>query len=186
MGNGLWDDGGNIRTRYSENRIDNNWGAGIKHEISYDAEISGNYISGNGFALKKGWLWGAGIEISSSGGLSRIDIVGNTVVNNYNGISLLQADRYREAPDPWGPHVVQNVSVHDNRILMRSGQSSGAVQDNGDTAIFNSRHNRFETNSYYLDSVSATHFAWTDRSYEWVRWRAVGQDANGRASSISS
>ena len=119
MGPGFWDDGGNIYTTYEYNKIVNNWGAGIQHEISYDATIEHNEISGNGFGTHQGWAWDAGIQIQSSGGTKLIEIADNMVVNNYNGITLLDSgNRAWDQPAPHGPHIVQNVWVHDNTISM--------------------------------------------------------------------
>jgi hypothetical protein len=176
-GPGLWSDGGNIRTRYAANRISGNWGAGIQYEISYDATIEDNEITGNG-RRPKGWAWDAGIQIQSSGGTGRIEITGNVVSGNANAITLIDSGgRAGEAPAPHGPHVVRNVSVHDNRITLTDGQLTGAVQDIGDPAIYRDRNNRFEKNTYRLASGTAAYFAWNDTELDWAGWRAQGQDA---------
>lgn len=180
-GPGLWADGGNIHTEYAANRITGNWGAGIQHEISYDATIRDNEISGNG-RRPKGWAWGAGIQIQSSGGTQLIEIAGNVVSDNANGIVLIDSgDRADESPAPYGPHVVRNVWVHDNRVTMSAGQSTGAFQDTGDTAIFTANHNRFETNTYDVPSRGDPQFSWNDAELTWSQWRALGNDADGRA-----
>lgn len=184
LGPGLWTDGGNIRTEYSANKITGNWGAGIQHEISYDATIRDNEIIGNG-RRHKGWAWEAGIQIQSSGGTRQIEISGNFVSGNANGIALIDSGhRASESPTPYGPHVVRNVWVHDNRVIMSSGQSTGAVQDIGDTAVYSENNNRFDTNAYYVQSLTEPHFSWNDTDLDWDRWRAVGNDVNGRAERI--
>ncbi|RZT26482.1 parallel beta helix pectate lyase-like protein [Kribbella sp. VKM Ac-2569] len=181
LGPGLWTDGGNIRTEYSANKITGNWGAGIQHEISYDATIRDNVISANG-SRHKGWSWEAGIQIQSSGGTGLIEVAGNVVSGNANGIALIESGhRTTEEPAPYGPHVVRNILVHDNRVTMSTGQSTGAVQDIGDTAVFTGRNNRFEANTYYLPSLPEPHFFWNDTELTWARWRALGNDVNGRA-----
>ena len=107
MGPGLWADGGNIDTTYEYNKIADNWCAGIQHEISYDATIRHNEISGNG-RRHKGWAWDAGIQIQSSGGTKLIDIAYNVVTGNANGITVLDSGgRAREQPAPHGAHIVQ-------------------------------------------------------------------------------
>jgi parallel beta-helix repeat protein len=183
-GPGLWTDGGNIRTEYAYNRITGNWGAGIQHELSYDAVIRSNEITGNG-RRHKGWAWEAGIQIQSSGGTAGpVEIAGNTVSDNANGIALIDSgDRAHDQPAPHGPHVVRNVWVHDNRIALSAGQTTGAVQDVGDKAIYSSNQNRFEANTYYLQSLTDPHFSWNDTDLNWAEWRALGNgnDLTGRA-----
>jgi parallel beta-helix repeat protein len=187
MGPGLWADGGNIDLRYESNRVTDNWRAGIQHEISYDATVRHNYIEGNG-RRPRGWAWDGGIQIQSSGGTGLIEVAHNVVRNNANGIVLIDSgDRDHENPKPGGPHVVENVWVHDNHITMVGRQLTGAVEDRGDPDIYRS-NNRFDANTYYLDSLSAAHFAWRGESLSWSGWRGLGEgnDLAGQAVSIDS
>jgi hypothetical protein len=187
MGPGLWADGGNIDTVYERNRVTDNWKAGIQHEISYDAVIVYNEVTGNG-RMHKGWAWDAGIQIQSSGGNALIEIAYNLVADNANGIALIESgDRAWEDPAPHGQHTVRNVWVHDNDIWMAEGETSGIVDDIGDQAVYNSNNNRFDKNRYYLDSLSGSHFAWGGIDMGWSGWRGsgVGQDRNGRADVVS-
>ena len=187
MGPGLWADGGNMDTTYAYNEIVDNRGAGIQHEISYDATITHNEIIGNG-RRHKGWAWDAGIQIQSSGGTGLIEVAHNTVKGNANGITLLDSGhRRRDDPTPHGPHVVQNVWVHDNTVTMRDGETTGAVQDTGDPGIFTTGHNRFDANRYHLDSLTEPHFSWGDEDLGWRSWRGLGDgnDLTGRAEALS-
>ncbi|MFI7060929.1 right-handed parallel beta-helix repeat-containing protein [Kribbella sp. NPDC050124] len=180
-GPGLWTDGGNIHTEYSSNRITGNWGAGIQHEISYDAIIRDNEISGNG-RRHRGWLWEAGIQIQSSGGTELIEVAGNDLSDNANGIALIESGgRAAENPAPYGPHVVRNVWVHDNRVAMSPGQRTGAVQDIGDPAVYTANNNRFDNNTYLLPSQESPHFSWNDTDLTWSTWRTTGNDNHGHA-----
>jgi parallel beta-helix repeat protein len=186
-GPGLWTDGGNIHTTYEHNTISDNWGAGIQHEISYDATIRHNEISGNG-RRHKGWAWEAGIQIQSSGGNQLIEVAHNVVTANANGIVLIDSgDRAEETPAPHGPHLVQNVWVHDNTVTMLPGETAGAVEDTGDHAIFSENNNRFDANTYYLESLTAPHFSWAGADLDWAHWRGLGNgnDLNGRAELVS-
>ncbi len=181
-GPGLWSDGGNIDTVIEYNKVIDNWGAGIQYEISYDATIRHNQVSGNG-RRHKGWAWEAGIQIQSSGGGQLIDIAYNVVENNANGITLIDSGkRDDEDPKPNGSHVVRNVRVHDNIVTMSAGQATGAVEDGDDPRIFTS-HNRFEANTYYLDSLAEAHFDWAQPELNWNQWQAAenGHDLDGRA-----
>jgi parallel beta-helix repeat protein len=173
----LWTDTDNVFTTYDGNTVTNNWGAGIFHETSYSATIVNNHVSGNGFGDSNGWLWDAGIQISSSGGqgaATPIAIYGNTVTNNYNGISLLQQNRGSGA---MGAYLVQNVNVHDNTVTMSRG-GTGVVEDNGDAAIW-TRNNTFAHDSYHVNGSGGRWFAWAGDSVVWSAWRALGLDVSG-------
>ncbi len=182
VGPGLWADGGNIDTTYTYNKITDNGSAGLQHEISYDATIMYNQISGNG-KRRKGWAWDAGIQIQSSGGNRLIEVAYNDVTDNANGISLIDSgDRATEQPAPHGHHEVRNVWVHDNIVGLSSGQRTGAVEDTGNPAIFTSNGNRFEGNTYHLPSLSGDYFAWNGGDVDWEGWqRRAGNDVTGHA-----
>jgi hypothetical protein len=176
-GPGLWSDGGCDGTVYIGNVITDNWGAGIQHELSYDARITDNQIVGNGLR-HKGWLWEAGIQIQSSGGNQLIEIAYNVVSGNANGVAVLESgNRTMEEPAPAGPHIVRNLLVHHNDITMHAGQSTGVVQDISDHAVF-SRGIRFRNNTYRVDAPGHSHFAWADQHLTWSEWLGpgVGQD----------
>jgi parallel beta-helix repeat protein len=187
MGPGLWADGGNIDMTYEYNKIADNWCAGIQHEISYDATIRHNEISGNG-RRHKGWAWDAGIQIQSSGGTKLIDVTYNVVTGNANGITVIDGgDRARDPPAPHGDHIVQNVWVHENTITMSAGEATGAIEDTGNPGIFTTNNNRFDANTYHLDSLTGPHFFWAEVTVGWIYWRGSGNgnDLNGRAQLVS-
>ncbi len=165
-GPGLWTDTDNVNTLYEKNVVANNSGAGIFHEISYSATIRNNQVRGNGFR-SRGWLWEGGIMVA--GGQS-VEIHGNVVVDNYNGITLIQQDRGSGA---LGPYLLRDVSVDDN-IVVRSG-ITGAAQDVGDPSIFTARNITFQNNDY----EDVGRFSWADRYLAWPEWRGYGMDVTG-------
>jgi parallel beta-helix repeat protein len=167
-GPGLWTDIDNINTLYEGNRVENNTQMGIFHEISYKAVIRNNTVRGNGSKMTS-WLWGAGILVAAS---RDVEVYGNTVSGNANGITAVQQNRGSGA---YGEHLVQNVYVHDNTVTMQSGRS-GMAQDVGDNAIFNSRNNRFSHNTYFLGTNSRP-FEWMNQQLTESQWKAYGQDA---------
>lgn len=187
-GPGLWTDGGNIRTTYAANVVSDNDGAGIQHEISYDALVAGNEISGNG-RVHKGWAWEAGIQIQSSGGVEgRIEVVGNHVVGGANGITLIEGgDRAQEWPAPFGPHLVRNVWVHDNLVVLAPGGWAGAVEDIDDSTVFTGGDNRFFANTYHLPDLGGDYFVWDGTELAWSAWRGpgIGNDVTGRALTVT-
>jgi len=153
---------------YEDNLVEDNHWAGIFHEISYTAVIRNNTIRRNGFLDPRGWYWRAGILIAAS---SDVEISGNTVDDNANGIIAIQQDRGSGA---LGPRLVKNLWVHDNRVLMRTGQT-GVVTDTGDVAVFTTRGNRFDRNSYYLGQ-NTRYFVWLKDDRTVAEWQAFGQD----------
>ena len=90
-GHGLWTDIDNISTLYERNRVEDNDFDGILHEISYGAVIRDNICLRNGVAAPDpGWITGGGIVVNSS---SDVEIYGNTLVGNFNGIGGIQSNR---------------------------------------------------------------------------------------------
>lgn len=171
-GPGLWTDINNVNTLYEGNRVVGNFGPGIFHEISYDAVIRNNTVEGNGFGYT-GWVDGAGILVNSS---PNVEIYGNTVRRNNDGIAGIQADRGVGIQGPW---ELRNLSVHDNVIVMGTGQT-GIVRQGGLThPVWGPDwNNRFDHNTYTLESGD-DHYTWDPWIITTAEWRAAGQDANG-------
>lgn len=169
-GHGLWTDIDNIATLYEGNRLEDNDYSGIFHEISYAATIRGNTARRNGFGGAQ-WVDGAGILVSSS---RDVEVYGNTVSGNRNGITALQGDRGSGA---YGTHDLANLYVHDNVVELGTG-TQGVVENNGSSAVFTSMNVRFAHDSYTLGSVSAP-FLWNDRSMSDSGWKGYGMDVDG-------
>jgi len=169
-GRGLWTDTDNIDTLYEHNRVENNDGIGILHEVSYDAVIRSNMVIGNGFK-EPGAMDGGGIQVTAS---PNVEIDGNTLAGNRDGIVLTQFPRGSGA---YGHHEVQNVYVHNNVIKQAQGYT-GLVQGMGDDSYFTSRNNRFEANTYYL-GTNPSYFQWMDAWQTTPDWVAHGQDVRG-------
>jgi hypothetical protein len=202
-GNGIWCDTNNIFTTIDHNTVVNNYGAGIYDEISYDGSITDNVVEDNGMpsspggGQRLGYLWDAGIQLRGSGSLSAASpflISGNTVVDNYNGIALLQTpndtfgacntDYSAGAEGLYGPCLVQNVLVEDNTISMAQG-ASGAVEDGAGAGIFTTQNNHFVGNHYTVSGTCCTGgysygwLAWNDVWPSWAAWQGVGNDLAG-------
>lgn len=171
-GQGLWTDSNNIRTLVENNRVIDNVNEGIFHEISYDAVIRYNEVRGNG-VNDHPWLYGAGILIAHS---PNVEVYGNLVVGNGNGIGVVQQDR---GSGKYGPWEVRNVWVHDNDITMTAGGLTGLAQDVGSQTVF-SANNRFTGNRYHVDDpANQVAFEWADREVRWSVWQGYGQDLTG-------
>jgi parallel beta-helix repeat protein len=161
-GPGLWADTDNTGTVYEDNVVEDNTANGIFHEVSGSAVIRNNVLRRNGFD-HAAWLWGGGIVIAASGD---IDIYGNRLEDNFNGISLV----YQERPDG---HPLQGVHVWNN-TLIDTGMS-GAATDSGDESLFYA-DNWFDGNAYYGN----VGWAWSGSGgLGWDAWRSTGNDATG-------
>jgi len=173
-GPGLWTDIDNINTLIEGNTVEDNDWRGIFHEISYACVIRNNAVRRNGFRLPGGapsvTLEGAGILVSNS---ANVEIYGNTVQDNRNGIGAVETDR---GSGSHGLYELANLSVHDNTIRQTTGHAAGLV---GDEPVFTSKQNRFTGNHYNLGDTTLKQFRWwnADRSDE--EWRDYGQDVTG-------
>ncbi len=169
-GLGLWVDVNAFDTIIEDNRSEYNYQAGIAVEKSYGAIVRNNHSEGNGLDDRRGelWLWSPGILVNVS---RDVEIYGNTVVNNANGITAVQQNR---GSGPGGESIVMNLWVHDNDITMPQGYT-GAVQDVGDNSIFTSRNNRFDNNTYH----GPASFRWSNDYLSFAEWQGFGMDVNG-------
>ena len=168
-GPGLWADISNIRTTYELNRIEDNNGPGIYHEISYSAIIRNNTIKRNGFGFD-GWIWGGGIQISTS---KDVEVYGNTLEDNKVGISVVAQVR-------GGDYATTNISVHDNTVTQRSGTPAGAAADIPSSRAVYYAGIKFLRNTYSVRSGNQNNFEWADGGgRSWTQWKGYGLDTSG-------
>ena len=123
---GLWGDINAHDVLIEHNLVERNLAEGILYEISQDAVIRYNQVHRNGFQAK-GWYWGGGITVASG---SNVEVYGNRLSGNYNGITGTQQDR----PDSTSPaHLLAGFHVHDNLICAtgRGRRPTGVAADNG-------------------------------------------------------
>jgi hypothetical protein len=171
-GQGLWTDIDNIDTLYEYNRSEDNDLDGIFHELSYRAIIRYNTCQRNGVISPfPGWVTGGGITVNSS---PDVEVYGNTIVNNFNGIGGIQTPR---GSGKYGPYLLQNFNVHHNTVTMAVGQT-GIVQYGNLFNVYTSQNNRFADNTYFLGS-KATYFTWSISALDENGWRSFGNDVGG-------
>jgi len=174
-GVGLWTDVNNNDTVYEDNRVEDNDGKGIFHEISYTAVIRNNTLANNGTAYDP-WMWGGQIVVANS---PNVEIYGNDVTvgpKAGDGIAVVQSsDR---GTGRLGPHVPTNVSVHNNtvRFLGLIGTTGGSADTNA--AAFYAANIRFDYNTYVVPDIKAHLWEWRGIQ-DWDGLRAAGQEANG-------
>jgi len=194
-GTGLWTDIDNENTIYRRNRVEDNKGNGITHEISFNAKIYDNIVKRNGFpGCGIGFLWCSQILIQGS---QDVEVYGNTVEMSSsigNGIGIIYQDRGSQSPvqkTTMNPayqgvrYVTKNNYIHHNSITHRGSPqgASGVVLDyhDLDSTVWNSTLNKFDYNNYHVTDVNAHHWLWTDppKYFNWTTFRAAGHEANG-------
>ena len=176
-GPGLWTDVNNIYTLYENNRVEDNERGGIVHEISYDATIRGNTVRRNGSGRDfPHWTTGAGIEVISS---RNVEVDGNTVEDNWQGITALDDHRGSGNNGPW---TIVNLNVHHNVIRSRIDDDGagriGIIDMKGTAAFLTTSNNRFQQNTYSLGE-RRLYFLWMGREVDEGEWRRFQQDVAG-------
>jgi parallel beta-helix repeat protein len=168
QGPGFWTDCDSQYVLYDENEASNNKVAGILHEISYNATITGNYILDDGFTPSGSSLWyGAGILISNS---SNVTVQGNTVLNCMNGVGGIMTNR---GDNPSGqPYLLQNLDVISNTITQTTGDAAGIVVGGGyDNSVYTSWNNHFQNNIFNLSQpVTYDYFFWLNQPWTLATW----------------
>jgi hypothetical protein len=137
---GLWGDINAHDVLIEHNLVDHNLAEGILYEISQDAVIRYNQVHRNGLQAK-GWYWGGGITVASS---FNVEVYGNRLSGNYNGITGTQQDR----PDATPPqHLLDRVQVHDNLICATGDGRHPTGMAAGNDADLASRDISFNRNT---------------------------------------
>ena len=131
--------------------------------------IRNNIISRNGSG--RPWYYAAGNLVGHS---ANVEVYGNVLSGNRQAIAGIQQNRGSGA---YGPHLLQNLYVHDNVITPGMGRS-GVAQGIGNNAVFTSWNNRFERNTYHL-GTNATPFTWMNRAQTPQNWQQYGLDTDG-------
>lgn len=165
MANGLWFDHKNSNTIVEDNLLEENNGAGFYYEVNYSAVVRNNTIRNNGKGL--GTWSKAGITISES---SDVEVYGNKLSGNQHGIMGVQQNRSSVAGGPW---ITKNLWVHDNDVTQQNG-ASGLRDIGTGGAIYSSRNNRFNNNTYRISGNSNAF--WYGGTVSDGTWKSKGFD----------
>jgi hypothetical protein len=194
-GSGLWCDVDCRDVLFENNLVERNSDAGIFYEISFDAIIRNNTVrlngTGRGGQQGSAWIWGAGIQIAASEGVS---VYGNkvTVAAGSTGIVIVDQGRERlgqpKRKDDSGKLFYRTArnTVHDNEIVYEgdtglSGGASDVPETNPNYGIIETGGNRFERNTYVLRRpTGARLFIWGHEPVSYDTFRSLGQEAGGR------
>ena len=181
-GIGLWSDNSSSNTLFEDNRVEDNAFTGIFYEISYRAIIRNNIVQRNGFSQPEpAWVLGAGIMLANS---SDVEIYGNTVVNNRQGITAYHQLRgvtpYEVSlPKPYGSWETRNNYIHDNAVTMTVGMTGMAQNLDLSLSMFTNWNNRFSNNRYVIPTSNLLPFAWGNNRITPGQWVSAGQDVDG-------
>lgn len=181
---------------------------GIRYEIGYNCEISGNTIeySGFQFAADHGddpaftgysGFGTAAININTS---RDVEVFGNVLGPNQNGIFA----QFRPRADAMFPNRdLINFYAHDNDVTLvpytltgKAGNSytSGLKSGEGVTGLNTlmgssgiataqyydaTKNNRFNRNTYRVSSPGRLQYAWTQGYRSFATWTSAGQEATG-------
>ncbi|CAN5152946.1 hypothetical protein BH23GEM2_BH23GEM2_11720 [soil metagenome] len=174
FGPGLWTDINNIRTLYEYNRVEHNSNAGIFHEISYDAVIRYNAVKWNALNSGRASLRGSGILVTES---PNVEVYGNLVQENWNGIGFIQQDR---GSGKYGPYEVRNARIHGNTVINLPDRGySGITGSSTYTWLWDaSGGNRMNRNKYQVSTTNV--WSWGGGSpRSWSSLQSLGQELDG-------
>lgn len=215
-GIGLWTDISNRACEYSGNTIDDNTWAGIMHEISFACIIRDNTIRRNGLTHpnvaiggKQCFIPDSGIFIAAS---SNVQIYGNYLEGNADGICALQQDRTSDETtfsEVAGSYQVRGLSVHDNVIASSATgtQATGISADYLPTNVVDETgtysgtghptetlqpagkgyNNHFQCNRYYVGDGTGGNSFWQFTGYStFSAWQALGHDTASASTCIAT
>jgi hypothetical protein len=175
-GPGLWTDNDNTNILYEQNKVFENTGDGIKHEISFSAIIRNNIVARNGRA-KDNWLWGSQILVQNS---SNVEVYGNTVevaATFGNGISIIHQDR---SAGYFSSYAANDVRIHQNTVVHLGPHGRNGLVADYETAWFREdANNLFDKNTYVIQDKGMKTFAIDNGYRTWEAARKLGFEPNG-------
>ena len=160
-GDGLWDDMYSIDVHYLNNKVVNNAGTGIQHELGYNAVIEDNELTHNG-AVPRVSLWDGGVSVQNSN---------NTVVRNNkitvaalygSGIAIINQDRGVEAGYK-GPTNAANNTIENNDITFEGSDGAGGLMGiassaGGNVIDYNTYHAPAGTDKHHFEAFGVKTF----------------------------
>jgi hypothetical protein len=171
-GSGLWDDGNSIYVHYKSNRIENNAGSGIQHEIGYNSVIEDNTINRNGAAPRIS-MWDGQISVQNS---TNTVVQNNTVIvaaGYGSGLVIVNQDR---GSGTYGPHLGAYDTVENNSVTYEGTDGAGGVMGIAATGVaniidYNTYHITVGLNAHHFEAFGVTTFA---------QFQAAGFDQHGQ------
>jgi hypothetical protein len=185
LGHGLWCDINCRNALFERNVIENNQGAGLYYEISFNAVIRNNILRHNGSA-RRGWFWGNDILIAAS---ERVEIYANTLTVSPDKCGIMLIDQGRPFQGGYQgsgrTYKTRDNKIHHNEITFEGAACAGGASDvePGDEnfSIITDGNNSFDGNVYRVPRKSGpARFGWGHTIFDWDGWRRNGIEPNGR------
>jgi parallel beta-helix repeat protein len=182
-GPGLWCDGDCRGTTYMQNSIQRNKGAGIYHEISYNAIIRDNNLADNGSASE--WFWRGQIIVAASEG---VNIEHNRLLVGPGLCGIMLIDQGR-SDHPNGvtapPYKTQNNRVQLNETTFEgdacAGGASDVKPDHENYSIIENGNNKFDRNLYRMPRQHSKQvFVWGSTETDWAGAQKLGFEPQGQ------
>jgi hypothetical protein len=179
LGPGLWCDGDCHNVLYEGNLVERNDGAGIYHEIAFNAVIRKNTLRHNGVAEKE-WFWGSDILIAGSQG---VEVYDNRLTLSPGKCGIMLIDQSR-AMNGGGKYKTRDNNIHDNEMIFEGAACAGGASDvkPGDEnfAVVTDGNNVFDGNVYRVPRASGPgRFPWGREIFDWDDVREKGVEPNG-------
>ena len=189
-GPGFWTDINNINVEYANNTINDNYRAGIFHEVSYSAHIHDNVLARNGLDfLFPGYPTESCIGISTS---QNVEVDHNTCTDNWGGIAILQEDRSCDGiPPNHGAYISQNNYIHDNTVnsITNINGNGGCCMNGMLLNMMPCRPGSTVINSFPFNNLwAANHYHFSPSRSQYFQWSGggTGNDAGWQASTTIS
>lgn len=154
---GIWFDFDNAGANISDNYIASNWGSGIAYEASYNANIAGNVLVGNGWASDHAWPAGVGggtclNGVPCSDGLGPVTGAGGG--NPYAAIDLSDSGGNGNLKSRYaGEILVANNSLTNNfggvKVYTDTNRYPGNIDDDSSCSIPLGVLNQTNSNVFY-------------------------------------
>ena len=170
-GPGLWCDINCRDVQFIRNRVYDNENAGIFYEISHGTTlIAENVVYGNGWDVGEAWGYGAGIQVSSSDGVTVRD---NIVAWNNRGISVISQDR--------GPTPHNGIVVTNNTVIHSTNHHVAGWYDDHGGSLFTSG-NSGSGGDYWVtgSEPSNSRFEWAGSKTTLSTYNATPGEEGGR------
>ncbi len=172
-GAGLWDDTYCINVHYKGNRVENNAGAGIQHEIGYAATIEDNTLIRNGNPPRIS-MWNGQVSVQNS---SNTIVRGNKVVVAADyGSGLVIVNQQRATTDLYGPTVGTYDTIENNDITFEGTNGAGGLMGIGSTGT----NNVIDYNTYHINPALNKHHFEAFGVKTFAQFQEAGYDAHGK------
>jgi pectate lyase len=179
FGPGLWCDINCRNVLYEGNIIEENYGTGLLHEISFNAIIRHNTIRHNALGDHHGWFWDADIIIAGSQG---VKVYKNTLTVSPEKCGIMLIDQSRPFEGHLkgkGKYKTSDNNITDNEITfdgpLCAGGASDAEADDEQFSIITDGNNFFDRNRYRVPRRNGiVNFAWGHAVLDWNGVRAHG------------